>query len=87
MRGHVRQKMNNIAVDWLFQLHRSAKPSFRVGAIKICKLIAREGPTANVFQRITVEFCNRETFPPRIICNIYTVHSYVHNSKQVYIIM
>ncbi len=35
VRSHVRQKMNNIVVDWLFQLHRSAKPSFQVGAIKI----------------------------------------------------
>ena len=70
MQDHVRQKMNNIVVDWLFQLHRSAKPSFLVGAIKICKLVTREGPTTNVFQRITVEFCNRQTFPPRTIYNI-----------------
>ena len=70
MRGYVRQKMNNIVVDWLFQFHRSEKSSFRVGAIKICKLVAREGPTANVFQQITVELCNHETFPPRTIRNI-----------------
>ena len=37
MRGHVRQKINivDLIVDWLFQLHRLAKPSFRVGAIKV----------------------------------------------------
>ena len=73
--------MNNIVVDWLFQLHRSVKSSFQVGAIKICKLVAREGPTANVFQRITVEFYNRETFPPQTICNIrYFVITYKFKS-------
>jgi len=74
MRGHVRQKMNNnvdSVVDQLFQLHRLVEPSFRVGAIKVGKPVTREGPTVNVFQRITVEFCNRETFPPRTICNIW----------------
>jgi len=81
VRSHARlceteqQNMNNIVhswsvINWLFQLHRSAKPSFRVGAIKVWKLVTWEGPTANVFQRITLEFCNRETFPPWTICNI-----------------
>jgi len=73
MQGYVRQKMNNIVdsvVDWLFQLHCSTKPFFQVGAIKFWKLVAWEGPTTNVFQRITVEFYNCKTFPPRKICNI-----------------
>ena len=84
MQGHVRQKMNNIVVDWLFQLHRLVKSSFPVRAIKICKLVTREGPAANVFQRITVEFCNRETFPPRTICNLrYSyVAKYTYLSEQ-----
>ena len=28
-------------------------------------------PTTNVFQQITVQFCNRKTFPAQMICNIY----------------
>jgi len=59
-------KVNNVVdlvVDWLFQLHHSTKPSFQVGVIKVWKLVAWEGPTVNIFQWITVEFCNRETFP------------------------
>ena len=30
-------------------------------------------PTANVFQRIKVYFCNHQTFPPRTICNIWCI--------------